>query len=186
VAAGVARPVPTVRVVPLRVFEARYPSVRVSVRELPLDRIDDIRTGRVALAFTRLLPGQTDIEVEVLTREPRMVVLPARHPLATQTMISFAELRDESFITNPIVGEPTPPARWLREQQRHGLPGRVTAEAASVQELLPLVAAGRGVCLVPATVAHDYPRDDVRYVEVSDADPAVVSIASSGPTRPAV
>ena len=170
----------------LRAFEDLYPAVRVSVRELLLDRVDDIRTGSVDLAFLRVLPGQTDLEVEVLTREPRMLAIRAGHPLATQTTVSFSALQNESFITNPIVEEPTPPLRWLREQHRHGLPGRVTAEAASIPEILTLVAAGRGVCLVPATVAQHFPRDDVRYLEVSDADPAVVSIAWSGPRRPKV
>jgi DNA-binding transcriptional LysR family regulator len=69
-----------------------------------------------------------------------------------------------------------PPARWLAEQRGHGLPGRVAAEAASIQEILTLVASGRGVCLVPEVVARNYLREDIRYVEVSDADPAVVSL----------
>ena len=44
-------------------------------------------------------------------------------------------------------------------------------------EILTLVAAGRGVCLVPSAVARHYPRSDVAYVPVSDAEPAVVSLA---------
>jgi DNA-binding transcriptional LysR family regulator len=46
-----------------------------------------------------------------------------------------------------------------------------------VQEILTLVAAEQGVCLVPLSVAAHYPRADVAYVEVRDADPAVVSMA---------
>jgi DNA-binding transcriptional LysR family regulator len=127
------------------------------------------------------------LQPEVLAHEPRLVALPAAHPLAARAVVAFADLRDESFITNPVVDKGGPPERWLREQRRHGLPGRVAAEAASVPELLTLVAAGRGVSLVPSAVATHHPRDDVRYVLVADADPAVVSIASaSGPKRPAV
>jgi DNA-binding transcriptional LysR family regulator len=171
----------------LSAFEERQPSVSVAVRELLLDRVDDIRSGRVDLAFTRLLPGQTDLDVEVLAYEPRLVALPAAHRLAARAVVTFADLCDESFITNPAVEGAGPPERWLREQRRHGLPGRVAAEAASVPEILTLVAAGRGVCLVPAAVATHHPRDDVRYIAVADADPAVVSIATAhGPKRPAV
>jgi DNA-binding transcriptional LysR family regulator len=46
-----------------------------------------------------------------------------------------------------------------------------------VQEILTLVAAGKGVCLVPLSVAREYPRTDVAYIEVTDADAAVVSLA---------
>ena len=161
----------------LRTFKEQQPSVEVSVRELLLDRLDDIRSGQIDVAFTRLLPGQADLEVEVVAREARVVAMSADHRLAARARVAFRELREESFIINPVVADAAPPARWLREQQRHGLPGRVAAEAASIQEILTLVATGRGVCLVPATVAQLSPRDDVRYVEVSDADPAVVSVA---------
>ena len=44
-------------------------------------------------------------------------------------------------------------------------------------EILTLVAAGRGVCLVPSAVARHYPRDDIAYVPVQDVEPAVVSLA---------
>src|SRR5262249_55445651 len=131
----------------------------------------------VDVAFTRLLPGQADVELEVIAQEPRMVALPVAHVLSGRKAVRFKELRGESFITNPVVEASAPPKRWLTEQARHGLPGRVAAEAASVQEILTLVAGRRGVCVVPVSVAAHYPRAGVTYVEVSDADPAVVSLA---------
>jgi DNA-binding transcriptional LysR family regulator len=53
----------------------------------------------------------------------------------------------------------------------------VAAKSSSVKAILALVAAGRGVCLLPEAVARQYPREDVAYVRVSDAEPAVVSLA---------
>jgi DNA-binding transcriptional LysR family regulator len=171
----------------LRSFSEEHPSAEVSVRELLLDRIDELLAGAVDVAFTRLLPGQADVELEVIAREPRVVALPAPHPLSGQATLRFTDLREESFITNPVVEASAPPKRWLAEQARHGLPGRIAAEAASVQEILTLVAAGKGVCVVPASVAQHYPRADVVYVEMSDADPAVVSLAwPRGGLRPIV
>jgi DNA-binding transcriptional LysR family regulator len=171
----------------LRSFSEEYPTVEVLVRELLLDQIDELLAGGVDVAFTRLLPGQADLEVEVISREPRVVALPSSHRLAGQEALRFKELREESFITNPVVEASAPPMRWLAEQARHGLPGRVAAQAASVQEILTLVAAGQGACLVPQSVARDFPRDGVVYVEVTDADPAVVSLAwQQGDLRPPV
>lgn len=168
-------------------FSERLRSVDVSVRELLLGSIDDILDGHVAVAFTRLLPGQTELEVEVLARERRLVALALAHPLATRRSLAFADLADESFIVNPAVPASGAPARWLAEQRRHGLPGRIAAQSASIQEILTLVAAGRGVCLVPAAVAAHYPRGDVAYVPVTDADPAVISLAwRPGPLAPSV
>ncbi len=167
----------------LRAFATSHPSFDVSVRELLLGSIDDILEGKVNLAFTRLLPGQTELEVEILAHEPRLAALPITHPLATRESLTFKDLRDESFITNPVVDDDGPPPRWLAEQRRHGLPGRVARKAISVQEILALVASGRGVCLVPSAVSQQHPRADVSYVPVGEADPAVVSIARR-PGRP--
>ena len=171
----------------LRSFSEEHPSAEVSVRELLLHQIDELLTGGVDVAFTRLLSGQADVELEVIAREPRVVALPASHPLSGQPTLQFSDLREQSFITNPVVDASAPPKRWLAEQTRHGLPGRIAAQAASVQEILTLVAAGRGVCLVPVSVAEHYPRANVVYVEVIDADPAVVSLAwPRGGLRPIV
>jgi DNA-binding transcriptional LysR family regulator len=161
----------------LRDFSERLPAIEVSVRELLLGSIHDILDGSVNIAFTRLLTGQTELEVEALTQEPRLAALPSTHPLASHQSLTFADLRDESFVINPVARQDGPPPRWLAEQERHELPGRVAAEATSLQEILALVAAGRGVCLVPQAVAHHYPRADLTYVPVTDADPAVVSLA---------
>ncbi len=171
----------------LRAFNERHPNVDVSVKDLLLGGIEDILDGSVDIAFTRLLPGQAGVEVEVIAREPRLVALPNTHPLSDRGSLTFDDLRNESFITNPVIDAQSPPVRWLAEQARHGLPGHVAAEAASVQEILTLVATGRGVSLVPASVADHYPRADVNYVQVTDADPAVVSLAwQPGAVRPTV
>jgi DNA-binding transcriptional LysR family regulator len=171
----------------LRAFNEQHPNVDVSVKDLLLGGIEDILDGSVDIAFTRLLPGQADVEVEVIAREPRLVAIPNTHPLANRASLTFDDLRNESFITNPVIDAQSPPVRWLAEQARHGLPGHVAAQAASVQEILTLVATGRGVSLVPASVADHYPRADVNYVQVTDADPAVVSLAwQPGAVRPTV
>ena len=161
----------------LHVFGERMPFVDVGVRELLLGSIDEILDGSVDVAFTRLLPGQTELEIEVLAHEPRLAALASTHPLANRRSLRFADLGGESFIINPATKHDATPPRWSAEQERHGLPGRVAAEAASLQEILALVAAGRGTCLVPSAVAQHHRRAGVTYVAITDADPAVVSLA---------
>jgi DNA-binding transcriptional LysR family regulator len=168
----------------LRAFGGRHPSYSVSLRELPFGSIDAILNGEVNVAFTRLNPGQTELEVEVIAQEPRLVALAVAHPLAARKALTFAELADESFITNPAVADHgARPPRWLAEQRQHG----VAAQSAGVMEILTLVAAGHGVCLVPSAVAHHYARDDIAYVPMEDAEPAVVSLAwREGAVAPAL
>ena len=161
----------------LSAFHERQPLTEVSVREILFGSIDEILDGKVDVAFTRLMPEQTELEVEIIVTEPRLIALASTHPLAGRKTLTFADLRGESFIVNPMVAHGGPPARWLAEQRRHGLAGRVAAEARSPQEITALVAAGRGVCLVPAAAALHDRRPDLVYVPVTDAEPAVVSLA---------
>jgi DNA-binding transcriptional LysR family regulator len=160
----------------LRAFGERLPAVDVSLRELLLGDLDAVLEASVDVAFTRLLPEQTELEVVVLAEEARLVALPAAHPLAGRSTLTFADLHEEVFITNPAVPADGAPPRWLAEQRRHGLPGRVAASTRSLQEILALVASQRGVCLVPASVARLRARPDVAFIPVTDADPAVTSL----------
>jgi DNA-binding transcriptional LysR family regulator len=153
--------------------------------ERTLEAVRDAASER--LVVTRLAPGEAELEIEILLQEPRVVVLPAAHPLAGRTSLRYAALRDEPFITQPRSQNPEWRAQWLAEQRRHGLPGMISAEATSVQEILTLVASGRGVCIVPAQAARLYPRSDVTYVTIEDADPAIVSLAwTADRVRPAI
>jgi DNA-binding transcriptional LysR family regulator len=171
----------------LREFSERLPRVEVSVRELLLGNVDDLLDGSVDIAFTRLLPGQTELEVEVLIDEPRLVAIASTHALASHQTLTFADLRDESFVINPVARQDGPPARWLAEQRRHELPARIAAQATSLQEILALIAAGRGVSLLPHAVAKHHPRAGVTFVPITDADRAVVSLAwRRGPIGPTV
>jgi DNA-binding transcriptional LysR family regulator len=172
----------------MQAFSRDHPSTAVTIHELLFGRLDAIAEGEVDLAFTRLHPdqvGDLGLEVEILAEEPRLVVIASEHRLAGRDEVTFADLRDEAFIVNPAV-RGSPMTRWRAEQRRHGLPGRVAAEAESLQELLAFVAVGRGVSLVPASVAELYPRRDVTYIPVRGAEPALVTLAwSKGRRRPA-
>jgi len=171
----------------LRSFALSHPDIDVSLRELELSHVAGVLDSEIDVAFTRLHPEETEAEVEIFEHQPRLVALPASHPLARRRRILFSDLREESFITQPAAHNPAYRARWLAEQKRHGLPGRISGEAASVQEILTLVGAGRGVCLVPSAAAELYPRPDVGYVLVRDAEPSVVSLAwKPGTLRPEV
>lgn len=99
----------------------------IAVRALTPGRGRPIVNGRIDLAFTRLLPGQADLAIEVLTREPRLAALGRTHRLAARQTLRFADLRHGSFIVNPATPTEDAPSRWLEEQRRHGLPGRVAA-----------------------------------------------------------
>ncbi len=171
----------------LKAFTATHPSTRVTVRELLFGSLDDLTNGTIDIAFTRLEANQVEhlpVCLIQLSQEPRVLALPAAHRFADRTGLTMSELKHESFVVNPA-GPENALARWRGEQRRHGLPGRIAAEARSVSELLTLVGAGTGIALVPAAIARHHDIPAITYVPVTDADPAVVSLAwAAGSLRP--
>jgi DNA-binding transcriptional LysR family regulator len=160
----------------LRRFRDDNPPLDISLYELLLGDLDEVLDGKLDVAFTRLLPEQTELEVEIIAQEPRVLAVASTHPLAKRESVTFTDLRDERFITNPAVPNDGVPPRWLAEQRHHGLPGCVAAVTRSIQEILAQVASQAGVCLVPASVARHHSRPDVAFVPITDADPAVTSL----------
>jgi DNA-binding transcriptional LysR family regulator len=160
----------------LRRFRDDTPPLDIDLYELLLGDLDELLDGKLDVAFTRLLPEQTELEVQVIAQEPRVLAVASTHPLAQRESVTFTELRDERFITNPTVPNDGVPSRWLAEQRRHRLPGCVAAVTRSIHEILAQVASQAGVCLVPASVARDHSRPDVAFVPITDADPAVTSL----------
>lgn len=160
-------------------YRSRRPQVRVSLRELTGERYDLLREGAIDAVFGRLQPDEMpDLEVVVLDRSARVAALPAGHRLAARTAVRMQELAPDGFITQPEALNPGHRRRWLAEQRAHGLPGRIVAEASSVQEFLNLVAAGEGVCVVPAEAREFNPWPGVVYVPVDDAEPTTTSLAT--------
>ena len=152
----------------------REPQAVLQPRQLA--RPDDI-DGSVDVAFTRLEPDESDLRLAPLLRERRVVALTASHPLARRGELRLADLAGESFLTQRLDSNPRFRERWLDEQRRAGLDGRIAQEVVNAEELFALLTAGRGVCLVPATAARYYARPGLAYVAVADADPVPIALA---------
>ncbi|WP_374628617.1 LysR substrate-binding domain-containing protein [Frankia sp. AgPm24] len=97
------------------------------------DRGRLLRDGRADAALVYSLADDlSGLDTEPLLTEPLMAVLPATHPFAVRTSLRMADLHDENV--HPQRGPSTGP------------------EARSPTELLPLVALGQTVALVPRFV----------------------------------
>lgn len=159
---------------------AERPGLQIEVRVL--QGAAGLLRGEVDVALCRLDPdldgeATAGLRIVVLDREPRVLALASGHRLADRGSLTMADLVDEAFLTQPEAANPAWRDRWLAEQRRHGLPGRIAAEVGDAEELLALVSSGAGVCLVPRTAATHHARPGIAYVPVRDAEPTVTSVA---------
>lgn len=113
----------------------------------------------------------------VVLSEPRVLAVSARHPYARRASVSLEDLaRDHTF--RPA-GRPSPD--WLDNYLPWTTPAGRPIErgpaVATFQELLALVAAGRGICPVAAHNLRYHPRPDVTFVPLADAPPFEFGLA---------
>ncbi|MDQ0808890.1 DNA-binding transcriptional LysR family regulator [Streptomyces sp. B3I7] len=137
-----------------RSFEAARPGMRVDVvpREW-LCETDELRTGAADVSFLRDRHDLDGLVVARLAHEPRMVLLPADHPLTVRERLTLFDLRDEP-VTHWAGMTSREAAHWTgadvdRRPRRHG---PLVRNATGV---LAAVVLGRAVAFVHGSTLPD-------------------------------
>lgn len=144
-----------------------------------------VRDGRADVALLSSPCAERGIETEPLTSEPRLAALPVGHELARHAGLSCADLQAYAM------------PRWPGETDEEriywagldGVPGAYAPHGADdpvvadPAQLLEVVALGKAVALVPASLAARNRRDDIVYRPVADASPYVILAAWRAQTR---
>ncbi|MEO3807711.1 LysR family transcriptional regulator [Sphaerisporangium sp. B11E5] len=153
-------------------FQAGYPGCQVLIREARYsDALALVRAGEVDVLLAAAPVDEPDLEAgEVLFREPSALAVAARHPFARRASVSMEDLARE-----PVLRPGEVPGYLDRSVVPARTPGGLPIERGpgfgTVQEMLALVGAGRGVFPVPAHAARYDARPDVAYVPLEDGPP---------------
>ena len=138
----------------IRAFAEAYPGVEVRLLRLNwYEQADALRDGRADIGYLRQPFNQDGIRIVQLGTEPKVACLPTTHALASRRRLTTADLDGETVLD--------------AEARR----------TATVEEKLELVAAGRGIAMVPRSVARYYSRPDLVHRPVTDAEPYEVCLA---------
>lgn len=161
----------------VRDFRRVHPGVRVDVRRLEwADQRTALLEGRVDVSLGRLPLDGEGLCVEALREEPRVVLLPADHPLADKEELSILDVADE-----PVVRHVGPPAAWDAFWAHDPRPdgSRVVwgPVVTGVEEKLEQVAAGQAVTILPLSAGTSTARPDVRAVPLHDVPVCTVVLA---------
>ncbi|KVM83095.1 LysR substrate-binding domain-containing protein [Burkholderia stagnalis] len=151
------------------------PDVELAFREVPTtgqrqqiaDGTMDVGFGWTA-ANTRDLANDAHARIRslVVAQEPLVAAVPAHSPYAKRVDVAFAELAAETFVTfPPALGSALNVALEDLCAQA-GVAPRVGATAAQITTLVSLVAAERGVAIVPGFTAT-LQRPGVAYVPLA-------------------
>lgn len=152
-------------------FGERHPDCRVDVREVQL-----------ANSRASLLDGSVDVLLAsfpfdgmacgpALLRERRVLAVAAGHPLAGEERLSLEVLADHPVVQYPQVTSAAFKRDRTPDHTPSGRPVPKGPAGGSFSEMLTLVAMGRGVLPVGEHSRQYYPRPDVAYVPLHDAQP---------------
>jgi DNA-binding transcriptional LysR family regulator len=160
----------------LAAFAAPVSDLRLETRQAEFsDPTAGLAAGNVDAAFLRLPVTSPGLELEPLTSEPRVAVLPAWHPLAGRESIAISDLVDEHWLQMPG-SDRIWRDFWLATAHRDGVAPLLGPEVRTIDEQLAATATGGYVSLAPASVASSYLRPGISYVPVAAIEPSTVAI----------
>ncbi|MEC3915726.1 LysR family transcriptional regulator [Nocardia sp. CDC160] len=140
------------------------PTVELALSEaVSAQQFGELASGKLDLGLCRPPFERTEFDGVLVHRDPLVLAVPQRHRLDGEA-VTVAELEGERF----LVYAPGP-ARYFAELMARVLSGvshEVGDRVTQVHTMLALVAAGRGVALVPETASHLHP-EGVRYLPLT-------------------
>ncbi len=159
----------------LAAFGRDRPGWRVAMTQMSWqDPTALLRSGEVDVGFVRHPVPDLDVLAHLVVRtEPRVLALPAGHPLAAQDAVRFDDLLDETFV-------PLPPGPWrdywLCTELRGGRPPRTTEPVSGPEEWSAAISMGGGVAVTAASAADHYARPGIAFRPLPELSPTAVSV----------
>jgi len=158
-----------------RIVKREQPGLALEIHAdlLTPAQVDGLMDGSLDLGVLRPPMISEGLRLRTIESEPLILAVASDHRLAVEPAISMTDLRTEPFVlfsgTSSAVNEAV-----LRSCREVGFAPRREHEAAGISVMLPLVAAGLGIALVPASV-RAAPLAGVVFRNVTDA--ATVDLA---------
>ena len=159
----------------VRRLETCFPALRVDVvRTSWTEQITFLREGRVDASFAHRPFDTTGLVVVDLFTEPRVAVLPSGHVMAGATEVGLRDLAADVLL-QPAASVPG----WTGAVRipRPAAADRTAGYSPTVEEKLELVAARRGIVILPASTTRYYRRPDVSFAPVLDLPDTEVCLA---------
>lgn len=139
-----------------RTYADRYPDVALEVQS-DLSTAEQVRLlidGKLSVGVLHPPVLADGLTVEIIRREPVIVLLANRHPRSVDREIDLVALRDEWFIAQHGIPETTLHQVMVDTCQSAGFVPKVRQTVGGTVGLMALVAGDMGVALVPYSLRH--------------------------------
>jgi DNA-binding transcriptional LysR family regulator len=155
----------------IRSFREEFPQVSLTLEEcLTAEMVERLKGEKMDIAFFRseMAPPE-GLAIRPLLTEPMVVALPSGHALVRRDgTLALRELINETFIMFARQQGPAFYEATVAACLSAGFSPRLGQEAPRVTSALALVAAGLGICLVPASMRRIHP-DGVKFCDLKSS-----------------
>jgi len=153
----------------IRAYRAARPDAELNLVELTtLEQMTALKEQRIDVGFGRIPLEDAAVERVLLRNERLCAAVSPNHPaLRGSGPIWLTDLADEPLVVYPKSPRPSYADQVLALFREQGLKPATVHEVKELQTALGLVAAGSGVCVVPASVER-LRRDNVAYRRLRD------------------
>lgn len=143
----------------LRAYDERHSKVRVDfIDGNPSEHVAAVRQLRIDVAFITGATSWADCETTQLWSERVFAVLPIMHRLVAKEELDWADLAGEGFIVSEAAGGAEIQDYLIQRLAELGRSPMIELQKVGRDNLLPLVALGRGLTLTSeATTAASFP-----------------------------
>jgi DNA-binding transcriptional LysR family regulator len=138
----------------IRRFREQFPDVHLELREMPTGpQLAALRARDLDVGFLRHPLPDEALRTETMMREPLVIALSKRHPLAARGHVTVADLAGEDFLLFPRERAPGLHAQVLAVCREAGFSPHVAQVSQELYTTVSLVEAGMGVAIVPASIS---------------------------------
>jgi DNA-binding transcriptional LysR family regulator len=163
----------------IREYRTNYPDIALfpAASNTPL-LAARLQAGQIDVAILRPPLGDSEgLALEPLVDEPDVIVVPRGHPLSAKASAPLSALAEDTFVLFPRELNPGNYDLIIGACLRAGFRPKLGQEAPQIISAVPMVAAGLGVSIVPASIARIC-RDGVAHLSIEgDAPRALISLA---------
>lgn len=128
------------------------PPPEITVKSLPSpQQIEALRNSQIDLGFITVPAPHEGLTIEPLWKEPLVVALPRKHPLATRRRIALRSLERETLIIFPLYMSPGRYESIADMCRKAGFSLNAVHEVDNIHTMLEMVSAGLGIALLRAS-----------------------------------
>jgi DNA-binding transcriptional LysR family regulator len=148
----------------IRTFRERFPDVELILKELTtMEQVEALSAGQIDLGFLRPPIFEDELEQESVQKEPFLIAVSEKHPLAHLPTAPLKALMHEPFILVPRTLAPGFYDQMIAICAKAGFHPKMVQEAIQFHVIVSLVAAGLGIAFVPSSI-QTFQRADVVYL----------------------